>query len=124
MRFEAANSQNDQLDTTFPALHLEIYILPTSLKVRVYMLPPPSSGYEFTWHPHLSFFSTPLPENYWTKHFSPVNFQGRVEAYGSPLRRSPGTTLRGTIPNMAESTFTKKPERLKKKKKEKNTIMN
>lgn len=74
--------------------------------------------------PPLSFFSTPLPDNYWTKHFSPVNFQGRVEDDGSPLRRSPGTTLRRTIPNMAESNFTKKPEQLNKKKKEKTTIMN
>jgi len=71
-------------------------------------VPPPSSGYEFTWHPPpLSFSSTLLPDNYWTKHFSPGNFQGRVEDYGSPLRRSPGTTLRRTIPNMAESTFKK-----------------
>mgnify|MGYP000509557259 CR=1 FL=1 len=73
----------------------------------------------------LPLFSTPLPESYWTKHFSPVNFQGRVEDDGSPLRRSPGTTLRRTIPNMAKSTFTKKPDQLKKKKKkEKNTTMN
>ena len=120
VRFEAAYSQKNQLDTTSPALHLEIYILPTSLRVRIYMVPPPSSGYEFTWHPPpLSFSSTLLPDNYWTKHFSPGNFQGRVEDYGSPLRRSPGTTLRRTIPNMAESTFTKKPEQLKKRKKEK-----